>query len=272
MATAVAQIPNLDGMVKPGELIEVRPSADLSLQARRIFNVLIENAWSEITEDKPHRVEMAKLRGRHKGGERVADSLRQLMTTVVEVPTKIDGEAAAYETALLVETSRTLDEDNPNAVVIYTFSKGLRQIISRSGYWGRIKGYVCFSFSSKYALTLYEALCLRGNLRVNEQKFTVEQFRALLGVPDGKLKGFPQLRQWAIDPAVLEVNKLSDFTVEIDPIREGGRIRGKLVGFEMRWEKKPRDEWLEVLAELGRSKVGRKARLTGTVEELAEVS
>lgn len=272
MAKTIAQIPNLDGMVKPGELIEVRPSTELSLQARRIFNVMIENAWSEIAEDKAHRVEMSKLRGRHKGGERVADSLRQLMTTVVEVPTKIDGEAAAYETTLLVETSRTLDEDSPNAVVLYTFSKGLRQIIARSGYWGRIKGYVCFSFSSKYALVLYEALCLRGNLRANEQEFSVDQFRELLGVPDGTYNGFPQLKQRVIDPAVLEVNKLSDFTVEIDPVREGGRIRGKLVGFKMYWEKKPREEWREVLAELGRSKVGRKARITGNVEELAELS
>ena len=272
MAKTIAQIPNRDGMVKPGELIEVRPSTDLSLQARRIFNVLIENAWSEITEDKPHRVEMFKLRGRHKGGERVADSLRQLMTTIVEVPIKIDGEDAAYETTLLVETSRTLDEDSPNAVVIYTFSKGLRQIISRSGYWGRIKGYVCFSFSSKYALTLYEALCLRGNLQINEQTFTVEAFRELLGIPEGSYKGFPQLKQRVIDPAVLEVNKLSDFTVEIEPIREGGRLRGKIVSFQIRWEKKPREEWSAVLAELGRSKVGRKARITGTVEELAELS
>ncbi|MGI9487768.1 MAG: replication initiation protein [Geminicoccaceae bacterium] len=269
MSKTLAQIPNLDGMVKPGELIEVRPSTDLSLHARRLFNVLIENAWPEITEDKSHRVEMHKLRGRHKGEQWVADSLRQLMTTIVEVPTKIEGHAGAYETTLLVETIRTLDENNDKAVVIFTFSKGMREIISKSNYWGRIKGYVCFSFSSKYAISLYEALCLRGNLRVNEQRFSVEDFRGLLGVPEGKLKGFPQLKQSALDPAVLEVNALSDFTVEISPIREGGRIRGKLIGFLMRWEKKPREEWLEVLDELGRHKAGRKARITGRVEKVA---
>lgn len=269
MAQTIAQIPNFDGMVKPGELIEVRPSADLSLHARRIFNILIENAWPEITEDKPHRVETYKLRGRHKGEKWVADSLRQLMTTVVEVPTKIDGQAAAYETTLLVETIRTIDENNDKAVIIYTFSKGMRDIISKSNYWGRIKGYVCFSFSSKYALSLYETLCLRGNLRINEQRFSVEEFRTLLGVPEGKLKGFPQLKQSALDPALLEVNALSDFTVEIEPIREGGRIRGRLIGFKMTWDKKPREEWIEVLDELGRHKTGRKARITGRVEQIA---
>jgi hypothetical protein len=131
---------------------------------------------------------------------------------------------------------------------------------------GRIKSHVIFAFSSKYALALYEAVCLRSNLRVNEQSFSVDDFRALLGVEVGKLLEPRSLKQWVTGPAVAEVNALSDFTVEIEMQREGGPSRGKLTGFRLWWEKKSQEEWRAVLDELLRPKVGRRARIRGKVE------
>jgi hypothetical protein len=269
MSRSIEQKNSYDGFVKPGELIDIRAGADLSLQDRRIFNLLIENAWSEIGEDKPHKIAMARLRGpRHRGSERVADSVKRLMTTLVEVPTTLGGQPAIFTTQLCGETTRMIDEDSPNALLVYSFPRGLRKIIQDSRYWGRIKAHVMFAFSSKYALALYEAVCLRGNLRVCEQRFTVEAFRELLGVEESKYPAFPQLKQKVVGPAALEVNALSDFKVEIEPLRDGGLKRGPLTGFVVRWEKKSADEWCGVLDELLRSKVGRRARMTGKVEKV----
>ena len=255
--------------MKPGELVDMRAGAALSLHDRRVFNLLIEHAWSEIAEDKPHRIAIARLRGaRHKGGERVADSVSALMTTLVEVPTMLDGEAAIFKTQLLGDTTQIIDEASPNAVLEYRFPTGLRRVIQDSRYWGRIKAYVMFAFTSKYALTLYEALCLRGNLHAKEQTFSVEDFRTLLGVERGKMPLFKNLKLRAFDPAAEEINALSDFNVEIEPLREGGAFRGKLKGFRVSWEKKSPEEWQAVLDELFRSKVGRKARIRGTVESV----
>lgn len=270
MIRTVDQKNRHDGFVKPGELVDMRAGADLSLQDRRIFNLLIENAWSEISEDKPHRIAMARLRGpRHKGGERVADSVKALMTTLVEVPTKLDGEPAIFATQLLGETTRFIDEDSASAMLEYSFPKGLRRIIQDSRYWGRIKAAVMFAFSSKYALALYEAVCLRGNLQVSEQMFSVDDFRALLGVEPGKMPMFKSFKQWVLDPALSEINGLSDFTVEIDTVRDGGQQRGRIVGYRLYWERKASDEWRAVMDELLRSKVGRAARLAGTAEYVA---
>lgn len=270
MSRALLQRENPDGFVKPGELIEVRGGAELSLQDRRIFNLLVHNAWSEIGEDKEHKIAIARLRGpRHKGSERVADSLDRLMTTLVKIPTTMNGEPAMTTTLLLVDTTQTIDENSPNAMLLYHFPKKLREIIRNSTYWGRIKAYVMFSFSSKYALALYEALCLRGNLRTDEQEFSIESFRSLLGIEEGKLPLFKNLKKWALDPAITEVNALSDFNVTVEPIRQGGLLRGPLTGFRLRWSKKSREEWQAVLDELMRPKVGRKARISGTVERIA---
>lgn len=265
---AIEQKHNLDGFVKPGELVDVRAGANLSLHDRRIFNLLVESAWPEIAEDREHRIAISRLRGPHKGGERVVESVSRLMTTLVEVPATLDGKPAVFKTQLLGDTTQVIDEDSPDAVLLYRFPAGLRRIIQESRYWGRIKSHVMFAFSSKYALALYEAVCLRSNLRINEQAFSVDDFRALLGVEPGKLELFKNLKKWALDPAIAEVNGLSDFNVEIEPLRDGGLQRGKLTGFRLWWEKKSSEAWRAVLDELLRSKVGRKARIRGRVETI----
>jgi plasmid replication initiation protein len=123
-----------------------------------------------------------------------------------------------------------------------------------------------FAFSTKYALALYEALCLRRNLTRTEEVLSVDEFREVLSVPPDKLKGFPQFKQSALNPAIEEINALSDFNVEVEPSRQGGQQRGVLIGFRLRWEMKDPEEWDKVMAELLRSKVGRKARVRGTRE------
>lgn len=269
MSLTIAQKKNLDGFVKPGELVDIRAGVALSLQDRWAFNMLVEHAWSDIAEDKAHRIPISKLRGpHHESSDRVTDSIRTLMTTLVEVPTTLDGEPAIFATQLLGDTTRFIDESSPKAMLQYEFPKGLRRIIKESRHWGRIKAHVMFAFSSKYALALYEALCLRANLRVQEQTFSVAEFRALLGVETGKLDLYKNLKKWALDPAMAEINGLSDFNVEIYPNRAGGMIRGQLTGFTLWWERKEADDWKTVLDELGRPKVGRRARLAGTVQSI----
>lgn len=264
MSRVVEQKTNLEGFPKAGELIEIHPMQELSLQDRRVFNVLIENAGPRIAEDAWHEAALFKLRGpTHESGDRVAASLRRLMTTLVEVPCRLHGLEAVRTTVLLAENIRTLDENDSRAVVRYKLTETMRQIVENSRYWGRIKGYICFALSSKYSLALYEAVCLRINLKSDFQDFSVADFRRLLDVPSGRLERFPDLNRFALRPAEREVNALSDFVVEITPLREGGLLRGKLNGFRLCWRRKTREEWAVVLGELGQSKIGRKARMRG---------
>jgi plasmid replication initiation protein len=271
MGRTITQRYNLDGIVKAGEMIEVRQSSALTLHDRRVLNLLIRHVGGKIADDCEHVIPMRHLRNTHKGGERVRDSIERLMTTLVLVPTKdSQGRKATRRTTLLADTTTTDDEDNLQGEVRYSFSPTMREILRRSEYWGRIKPHVMFAFSTKYALALYEALCLRRNLTRSEQVFSVEDFRELLSVALGRLMGYPQLKQSALVPAIEEINALSDFNVEVEPIREGGPKRGTLTGFRMRWTVKEPEEWDRVTVELLRSKVGRKARIRGTVETVAE--
>jgi hypothetical protein len=270
MTLTIEQRPNRDGFPKARELIEIRPSTEMTLQDRRVLNLLVENAGPNIVKDEWHEIALQKLRGpSHKGHERIRDSIKRLMLTLVEIPVKDqNGLPAIRCTAILSENIATIDEDDPRAILRYKFTETMRGVLQNSRQWGRIKGYIIWAFSSKYALALYEAVCLRINLQVEEQIFSVEEFRALLDVPEGSLKAFPNLKQSAITPAVREVNGLSDFVVEVEPLRDGGSMRGKLKGFRLSWRRKAQDEWSETLVELMRPKTGRKARISGTVEQV----
>lgn len=79
--------------------------------------------------------------------------------------------------------------------------------------------------SSKYALALYELIAQRARLSyVRSETFDIDQFRALIGVPAGKLGTYSNLLKFAITPAFEEVNKLADFHVAFEPIKEGRRV------------------------------------------------
>ena len=269
MGRTIRQRHSAEGIVKPGELIDIRQSAALTLHDRRVLNLLIEHAGPDIASDRHHRMPMARLRGpAHRGSERVRDSIENLMKTLILIPTRDSkGNKATTRVQLLASTTTTDDEENPNGEVAYSFHKEVRDIISRSDYWGRIKASVMFAFSSKYALALYEAICLRINLKHNNQFFKPYDFRELLSVDRDLLTRFPDFKRRVLDPALTEVNALSDCNVEVEVIRERGP-RSAVAGYRLRWASKSSEEWQAAMDELLRPKVGRKARIDGNVEIL----
>jgi hypothetical protein len=69
-----------------------------------------------------------------------------------------------------------------------------------------------------------------------------------------------------IDPAVLQVNGLSDMSVAIEQRRR--HSRAPVHEFALTWWKKQGDEFRAAMQERSRSKVGRMARLKGNVENV----
>ena len=238
------------------------------------MNVLYANAGTKLCDEITHVIGIAELRGVHKGGERVKESILRLMKTVVEVPGKDrKGNPAKHLVQILSDTTISDDDSNPAGQVVYSFSKGMREIIKDSTLWGRVRSAVVFAFTSKYALALYELITTRINLKhVWQEEFTVDDFRALLGVPDGKLERIPNLLQRVIQPAVLEVNGLADFGVKIEPVRKGGAMRGEVTSFRVAWWRKDIPDLQAAYSELKRAKVGRMARLRGDVETMENVA
>ena len=266
----IEQKSNGDDFAKAREVIEIRGTGNLTLHDRRVMNVLYANAGQKICDDVEHVISLAELRGSHKGGERVKDSITRLMTTVVQVPVLgRNGRAATKRVQVLSDTTTSDDEDDPTGQVVYSFSRGMREIIKDSTLWGRVRTAVIFAFTSKYSLTLYELICARINLEFMWQEdFTLRDFRALMGVPEDKLQRMPDFLRFCVKVAQDEVNGMADFKVNIAPVRKGGRVRGSVTGFRVSWWRKNADELKEAFQEINRSKIGRLARLRTNANEL----
>ena len=257
-------------LIKPGELIDIVELSPLTLQDRRIYNLLILNAWDGITQPKEHSIHKRDLRGSHHTNERVGESLLRLMGAVAQLRIERDaGEGEGMETftrrvQLLAGTEESARSDG---IVYYSFPAAVRGIIRESSQYARLQKQVMFAFSSKYALALYEMVQKRGNLKFKtSEEFPVDRFRALLGVEEGKLQAFKSFKQRAIDPAVLEVNGLGEFGCKVEPCAYVGR---KVRTVRLSWWAKNLDERKVALNELRFSRVGRRARLKGEVVSIA---
>ncbi|MCB8835142.1 hypothetical protein LJD42_26700, partial [Escherichia coli] len=76
---------NYGEIVKPGELVDIVELSPLTLADRRIYNLLIANAWDRIGEPVIHRIAKSALKGTHQGNERIESSLLRLMGTIAIV-------------------------------------------------------------------------------------------------------------------------------------------------------------------------------------------
>ena len=259
-------------LIKPGELIDIVELSPLTLQDRRIYNLLILNAWDNITEPIEHRIHKRDLRGSHHTSERVGDSLLRLMGAVAQLRIERDaGEGDGPETftrrvQLLAGTEESAKSDG---IVYYNFPAAVRGIIRESSQYARLQKQVMFAFSSKYALALYEMVQKRGNLKFKtSEEFPVDRFRSLLGVEPEKLVEFKSFKQRAIDPAVLEVNGLGEFGCKVEPVYSGRKV----TAVRLSWWAKNLDERKASLHELRFSRVGRRARLKGEVTTITDLA
>jgi Initiator Rep protein, WH2/Initiator Replication protein, WH1 len=255
--------PDEFSLIKPGELIDVVEMAPLTLQDRRIYNLLILNAWEKITEPIEHCIRKQDLRGSHHTSERVGDSIERLMAVIARVRIVKDGKPAIRRVQLLAPNDEEIDE---NGLLHYSFHAGLRLVLKGSSQFARLQKDVMFALGSKYALALYEVVQKRGNLsRKFCEEFTVEQFRQLLNVETGLYPKFTNLNQRVIVPAVIEVNGLGQFGCKVEPVYKGRKV----IALRLTWWAKSLEQKKAALKELRVSRVGRRARLLGTVETIA---
>lgn len=270
MSQTLVQKTNHSGFPKAGELIEITGAHALGAADRAILNLLYQHAHDSgrlDDIDAEWELPMAAIRpSKHESNDRLRDCLERLMRVVVQVPLPDarTGEARVVLTPLFEFFDLPADEGTIGAVVRFGVPKKLRPVLERSNRWGRIKAEVVCAMTSKYAMALYELVQLRSGLDRCVEHLSLERFRDLLGVPPGKLTRGPDFERRVIEPALLEVNGLSDMSVKIELTR--AHARAPISGVTLAWWRKEGEEFRAAYAERRRSKLGRMARLRGEVE------
>jgi hypothetical protein len=142
----------------------------LTLTDRRIFNILIENAWNSIDRAVTHSIPKTTLRGTHESNDRMGESVERLMGSIARLEIEIEGRRYIRRVQLLGATDEGIEEAS---LLYYRFPLELRAIVRQSCVFARLKKDVMFALSSKYSLALYE-LCEK---RVNMGRRWSEDFQ-----------------------------------------------------------------------------------------------
>lgn len=251
--------PRRDQAVKPAELIQITGHQALTLNARRSITILWHNAHMQgVAEGRDYTIEIDDLKpDNHKGYEQVEEAIEALMTSILKVRLP-DGRTRRVQ---FLGGNDLDDPERPAGVLSYSFDKRLVEILRDSAIWGKISLPVLMAFSSKYSVSLYEHISQwTGLSRKSYQDLTLEEFRDLLGVEEGKYAAFGALNKHVIKQTVMELNALASFSVTVVPVKTGKRVTHIRVG----WWQKEKDELDAAWREVHRSKVGRKARIAGT--------
>ena len=253
-------------VVKPSEIIAVEGVEGWTLADRRVWNLLLANAWSDRLEDPEADfiISLAELRGSHDSNDRLRATLRKLQTTLVEARLP-NGKT---RTVQMLGAADLEDEERREGTLEYDFHRKLVPLLRDSEIYTRMEVKVLSAFTSKYSLHLYEALAARINLRKTAETLEIGTLRQWLGVPDGKLPRWQSLKIKALEPAVREVNAYSPIAVQAEPVYR----RRKVTAVKLSWSRKKPFSPAEQAAslEVNRHSAGRKARTTGAVEQAVD--
>ncbi len=157
----------------------------------------------------------------------------------------------------------------PGGVLTYSFDKRLVELLEPSARWGQISLPVLMSFSSKYAVSLYENITQSVNLRhITNATYSIDEFREMMGVPAGRYAVYGDLNRHVIKPSVTEINALAHFDISVLPIKKGKKVDQIMIGLGAQDD----DARHEALRERDRPRIGRRARLTNRVEHVAEAT
>jgi hypothetical protein len=274
MSLTIAQKTNANGFPKSGELIEITGAGALEAADRILLNSLYQIAHESGQMTTPNArwsVPISTLKSTHVGNERLRESLSRLLKVEVNVSYQDDhGTDMILQTHLFEFFASPKGNNGPQGNELkFGFPEMLREILARSGHWGRIRAEVVCAMTSKFAIALYELVQLRTGLKHKAfVDIPIDRFRDLLGVPEGKLLRGPDFRRFCLEPAVLEVNGLSDYGVKVELKR--AHARAPVSEVRITWWEKKGDEFRAAHRERQMSKVGRLARLKGQTENVFE--
>jgi hypothetical protein len=255
--------PRRDQAAKPAELIQITGHQGLTLNARRAITILWHNAHMQgVEEGRDYVIEIDDLKpDHHKGYEMVEEAIVALMGAILTVRLP-DGRTRRVQ---FLGGNDLDDPERRAGTLTYSFDKRLVEILKDSAIWGKIALPVLMAFTSKYAVSLYENTAQWTGLgKKTFQEFSLAEFREMIGVEPGKYAAFGALNMHVLKPALLEINALAPFNITVLPVKSGKKVTHLRIG----WWNKNKHEMDAAWQELRRSKVGRRARITGQIDHV----
>lgn len=252
------------------------PDGRLTLGDRQLWNHLLAHAYRTISTEEWHSVSLADIRRfaaeasettPRNDNKRLKESIVRLQETTVQY-NYLDNDQGVWESSQLLSTCRYRERDQ---VLEFSFPTGLRERLTEPALYSIINLRIQYAFESKYGLVLYEVLKRYSDLKAERPfwQVDVQRLRDLLGCRE-KLPDWKDFRRRALDPAMTEIARLGEFTVDLEEYRVGrGKGGGQVVRVTFWISRKDVAEARAAARQLEITKVQRRGEAKAAAEDAA---
>lgn len=183
---------------------------------RKLWNVLMYLACEELDQyslkAQYHSVsehEIITLFSQYSGVkdlELIWKSLKRLVATTVNIEFEDDTRKIKEATNLINARIIEQKKDRKGSIE-FMFPPAIAKLAKDPERFTRIKMHFMLSLRGKYSVALYETLESRVNMRLPYHQWRIDELRLLMRVPTLKLNRWIDLKRFAIDPFIKEMNK-----------------------------------------------------------------
>ena len=218
------------------EVIKASPAIQIQSKIthlqRRAWNVLLANAYNELSNTDIHHVSVAELARKlgfnSHNEEYLKETLEALVDCTVQWNILGKDKKERWGVAALLASAEIED-----GICTYGFAPHLRLQLHNPRIYTKLNLRLQNRFTSRYALILWE-VCFDYFDTDRDQGETpfipLERFRELMGLEKDEYPVFKVLNRDVIKPAIKEINDLTNYHVEV----EHKRIRRKIAELKFR--------------------------------------
>ena len=202
----------------------IQISGRLTLLQRKVFNVLLLNAYSDLPEKEEFSISTAALASMagfdSHNTAKLKSSFRALARTSVEWNI-LEGEAGEQWTTSSLLADATVIKHQ--GVCCYSYSRRLKEKLYHPDIYARINLTIQRQFSSAHGLVLYENCARFRNVHTTGW-LSLESWRKLFGIQPHQYPEFKAFSRRVLKTAVDEVNQYSDLFIESHYRKQQGRV------------------------------------------------
>ena len=213
-----------DEFIKASPAIQIQ--GNITHLQRRVWNVLLANAYDELPNKDIHRVSVAELAERLGFSSRNQDHLKETLEALVDFTVEWNvlgkDKKQVWGVASLLASAEI-----ENGICTYGFAPHLRYKLYNPRIYTKLNLRLQNRFADRHALILWE-VCFDYFDTARDQGETpfipLEKFRELMGIAPDEYPAFKTLNHSVIKPAIKEINELTNFFVEVEQKRESRNI------------------------------------------------
>ena len=218
------RLAEINEVIKASPAIQIQ--SKISLLQRRAWNVLLANAYNDLPDKDIYSVSMVELAAKlgFNSGNRnyLKEVLRSLVDCTVEWNVLGKDKEEEWGVASLLASARIKD-----GLCTYGFAPHLRLKLHNPRIYAKLNLRLQNRFKNQYALVLWE-VCFDYFDTDRDQGETpfipLATFKEMIGLEADEYPVFGFLNRDVIKPAIKEINKETDYLVEVERKRIGRRI------------------------------------------------